>query len=205
MLYTLPNDVITVGVGNKDYSISKEKNSTDYVILKTEGSTAYIALDFIQQYTNMEYEVYDDPNRVMISTELGEVKVAKVKKDTAVRYQGGVKSPVLTEVSKKDEVTVIEDEGDWKKVRTVDGFVGYVNKSTLKSEQTKTIVREFTEPVFTNISKDYTINLAWHNVTNTEANNSVLEMIARTKGLTTISPTWYNVADTSVLPSTLNS
>lgn len=196
MLYTLPNDVITVGVGNKDYTISKEKNSADYVILKTEGSTAYIALDFIKQYTNMEYEVYESPSRVMISTEVGEVMVAKLKKDTVVRYQGGVKSPVLTEVSKKDEVRVIEQEGDWKKVRTVDGFIGYVRDSSLKSEQSKIITREFTEPEFTNISKDYTINMAWHNVTNTDANSSVLEMIARTKGLTTISPTWYNVADT---------
>ena len=197
MLYTLPNDIIRVGVGNKEYTISKEKNSADYVILKTDGSTAYIALDFVQQYTNMEYEVYDDPARVMISTEVGEITVAKAKKDTAVRYQGGVKSPVLTEISKKDELVVIEDEGDWKKVRTVDGFVGYVTKSSLKSEQTKTITREFTEPEFSSISKDYTINMAWHNVTNTDANSSVLEMIANSKGLTTISPTWYSVADTS--------
>ena len=89
-------------------------------------------------------------SRVMISTEVGEVSVAKIKKDTVVRYQGGVKSPVLTEVSKKDEVTIIESEGeDWKKVRTKDGFIGYVRNSNLKSEQTKTIVRDFTEPVFT--------------------------------------------------------
>ena len=197
MLYTLPNDIIRVGVGNKEYTVSKEKNSADYVILKTDGSTAYIALDFIQQYTNMEFEVYDNPDRVMISTETGEITVTKAKRDTAVRYQGGVKSPILTEISKKDELVVIEDEGDWKKVRTTDGFVGYVMKSALRSEQTKNITREFVEPEFTNIKRDYTINMAWHNVTNTDANSSVLEMIANSKGLTTISPTWYSVADTS--------
>ena len=38
---------------------SKEKKSEDYVILKTEGNTTYVALDFIQQYTNIDYEVYD--------------------------------------------------------------------------------------------------------------------------------------------------
>ena len=66
LLYTLPNDTVSVGVGSRDYTISKEKNSKDYVILKTEGNTAYIALDFVQQYTNIEYEVYDDPSRVMV-------------------------------------------------------------------------------------------------------------------------------------------
>ena len=197
MLYTLPGDVITVGVGSKDYTVSKEKNSEDYVILKTEGNTAYIALEFVQKYTDMEYEVFDDPSRVMIVTETGETQVAQVRKDTQVRYQGGVKSPILTEVSKKDEVTVIESEGDWEKVRTKDGFIGYVKKNALKKAETRVISRNFDAPQYTSITKDYTINMAWHNVTNTDANSSVLEMIARSKGLTTISPTWFHVQDTA--------
>ena len=197
LLYTLPNDTVSVDVGSTDYTVSKQKNTGDYVILKTEGSTAYIALDFVKQYTDMEYEVYDDPSRVVVVTETEEVKVAEAKKDTQVRYQGGVKSPVLTEISKNDIVTYIEDEGDWKKVRTEDGFIGYVKKSALRDEETQKIDRGFEEPEYTNISKDYTINMAWHNVTNSDANSSVLEMIASTKGLTTISPTWFHVADTS--------
>lgn len=197
LLYTLPNDTVSVDVGSTDYTVSKQKNTGDYVILKTEGSTAYIALDFVKQYTDMEYEVYDDPSRVVVVTETWEVKVAEAKKDTQVRYQGGVKSPVLTEISKNDIVTYIEDEGDWKKVRTEDGFIGYVKKSALRDEETQKIDRGFEEPEYTNISKDYTINMAWHNVTNSDANSSVLEMIASTKGLTTISPTWFHVADTS--------
>lgn len=197
LLYTLPNDTVSVDVGSTDYTVSKQKNTGDYVILKTEGSTAYIALDFVKQYTDMEYEVYDDPSRVVVVTETGEVKVAEAKKDTQVRYQGGVKSPVLTEISKNDIVTYIEDEGDWKKVRTEDGFIGYIKKSALRDEETQKIDRGFEEPEYTNISKDYTINMAWHNVTNSDANSSVLEMIASTKGLTTISPTWFHVADTS--------
>lgn len=193
MLYTLPKDMISVGVGSKEYSVSKETNSTDYVILKTEGSTAYIALDFIQQYTNLDYKVYEEPNRVMIVSDWGETTVASIKRDTQIRYQAGVKSPVLTEVQKKDQVTVIENEGDWKKVRSEDGFIGYVQKSALRGEKKETTSRPFEEEVFTNISKDYTINLAWHQVTNETANASVLETIANTKGLTTISPTWFHV------------
>lgn len=197
LLYTLPNDVVSVGVGNKEYSVSKAKNSVDYTILRTEGSTAYIALDFVKQYTDMDYEVYDNPGRVMICTETGTTTVAEVKRDTQVRYQGGVKSPVLTDVEKKEIVTVIETEGSWKKVRTEDGFIGYIKESALKKEKTEKIDRGFEEPDYTSISKDYTINMAWHNVTNTDANSSVLEMIAQTKGLTTISPTWFHVADTA--------
>ncbi len=196
LLYTLPKDIVKVEVGSTEYSVSNDKNSADYVILKTEGSTAYIALDFIQQYTNMEYEVYDNPERVMIVSDWGKTKVATVKKDTQVRYRGGIKSPILTQISKKDEVVVLEDEENWRKVRTKDGFIGYVKKSALKKTETKNITRDFDEPEYTNITHDYTINMVWHNVTNREANNNVLDKIAETKGLTTIAPTWYHVKNT---------
>ena len=196
LLYTLPTDTVSVGVGASEYTLANQKTSTDYVILRTEGSTAYIALDFVAQYTDMSYEVFTDPDRAVVVTETEET-VAEVKRDTQVRYQGGVKSPILTEVSKGDTVAVIEDEGDWKKVRTQDGFIGYLKQNRLRDEQKTTYDRGFEEPVYTNISKDYVINMAWHNVTNSDANSSVLEMIASTKGLNTISPTWFHVADTS--------
>ena len=196
LLYTLPTDTVSVGVGASEYTLANQKTSTDYVILRTEGSTAYIALDFVAQYTDMSYEVFTDPDRAVVVTETEET-VAEVKRDTQVRYQGGVKSPILTEVSKGDTVAVIEDEGDWKKVRTQDGFIGYVKQNRLRNEEKTTYDRGFEEPVYTNISEDYVINMAWHNVTNSDANSSVLEMIASTKGLTTIAPTWFHVADTS--------
>lgn len=196
LLYTLPKDMVSVEVGSKDYTVSKDKNSEDYVILKTEGSTAYIALDFVQQYTNIDYEVYDNPERVVIVGDWGEHTVAEVKKDTQVRYQGGVKSPILTEMKKGEEVTVIEDEDNWKKVRTKNGFIGYIKNSALKDAKKKNVTRKFEEQEFTNISKDYTINMAWHNVTNSDANSGVLQKIAESKGLTTIAPTWFHVKDT---------
>ncbi|KMZ54522.1 glycosyl hydrolase family 18 protein [Dorea sp. D27] len=196
LLYTLPKDMVSVEVGSKDYTVSKDKNSEDYVILKTEGSTAYIALDFVQQYTNIDYEVYDNPERVVIVGDWGEHTVAEVKKDTQVRYQGGVKSPVLTEMKKGENVTVVENEDNWKKVRTKNGFIGYVKNSALKDAEKKNVTRKFEEQEFTNISKDYTINMAWHNVTNSDANSSVLQKIAESKGLTTIAPTWFHVKDT---------
>ena len=192
LLYMLPEDMISVDVGSKDYSISKKKKSEDYVILKTEENTAYIALDFVQQYTNIDYEVSNNPDHVMIRTKWGKTDVATVKKNTQVRYQGGVKSPVLAELKKKDEVTVVESEQNWKKVRTADGVIGYVKNKTLKNEEKKNITRKFEEQDYSNITKDTTIYRAWHN-----ANNAVAQRIAQTKGLTTLAPTWIHVADTN--------
>lgn len=196
LLYTLPTDVVSVGVGSSEYTVGTTVNAEEYVILKTEGPTAYIALDFVQKYTNFDYEIFQNPNRVVITAGDGEIKEAVVRKDTQVRVRGGVKSPVLTELSKKDTVTFIENEGDWKKVRTNDGYIGYVKGNCLKKEQVKKLSRAFEEPQFTSIKRDRTINMAWNMVTNQSANSGVLETIANTKGLTTLVPTWFSVQDT---------
>lgn len=196
LLYTLADGTVRAGVGETKYTFQKENKSVDYVILKMEGSTAYVALDFVKKYTDIEYQIYENPKRVMIISDWEKQTVATVKRNTQVRYRGGVKSPILSDLSKKDQVTIIESEENWKKVRTEDGFVGYVKSNCLKKEEKISIQRNFNEQVYKNISKDYTINLAWHVVTNKTANDSVLKMIANTKGLTTISPTWFTVSDT---------
>lgn len=196
LLYTLPEGTIRAEVGSSEYTLQKEKKNEGYPILRMNGHVAYIALDFIQEYTNIDFRTYEDPNRVVIISDWGETTVAIAKKDTKVRLLGGVKSPILTELSKKDTVTVIEKIDGWTKVRTEDGFVGYVKKGHLKKETKKTVSREFQEQKYSNISKDYTINMAWHVVSNRSANDYVLSMIADTKGLTTISPTWFSVNDT---------
>lgn len=195
LLYTLPEGTVTAVQGSKDYTLGGEKQSKDYVIFRLEGQTAYIALDFVQQYTNLDYKVFDSPKRVAITSKWGKIKTVEAKKDTQVRYLAGVKSPILTELSKGQKVTFIEDEGKWRKVYTEDGFVGYTPKSALEKPKSEKVTREFKEQVYDHISKDYTINLAWHQVTSSAANEMLGQLIAGTKGLTTISPTWFTVAD----------
>lgn len=197
LLYTLPDAVVRVDVGSSNYTVAKEQRSEDYVILKTNGSNAYVALDFVKQYTKMDYSVYENPDHVMITSTFGEIKTVIAKSDTQVRLRGGVKSPILKEVEKGDKLVVLEDVGDWKHVRTEDGIIGYIKQSRVRKEKTEIYDIEFTEEEFTNISVDKTINLAWHQVTSQAANNSVLETIASTKGLTTISPTWFSVKNNS--------
>ena len=58
----------------------------------------------------------------------------------------------VAELKKKDEVTVVESEQNWKKVRTADGVIGYVKNKTLKNEEKKNITRKFEEQDYSDIS-----------------------------------------------------
>ena len=196
LLYTLPEGTIRADVGSKNYTLQKETHSEDYVILKMEGNEAYIALDFVQKYTNIDFSLYQKPDRVMIVSQWGDAKVATVRKNGPLRESDSNKSAILTDVAKKDKVTVIQEKAGWKKVRTEDGFVGFIKSGSLKKTITEQTSREFKEQVYQNISKDYTINMAWHVISNRDANNTVLETIANATGLTTVSPTWFMLRDT---------
>jgi len=187
LLYSLPEETLSFAADSKA--------SGEYVIFIEEGETAYVALPFVQEHTNIEYSAYEEPNRVMIVNNWGEVTQALIAKETAVRHRAGVKSPVLRTVEEGETVVLIEPLDDWMKVRTSDGMIGYLKANTLKDEETIVTDRDFQEPVYNNIQLDYTVNLGWDNVTNDVANQFVADRISPTKGLTTIAPTWYNIGD----------
>lgn len=198
-IYTTPTEMITAHVGDSKYTVGKQNVDTGYQIVKVEDGTAYVALEYIKNYTAMDYEFMEDPNRVMITSEYGEIPVVEAKKNAQIRYRAGIKSPILTDVKKGDMLYVL-DEGEssvekWTKVCSADGYIGYIRDNKLKEKTTIVTDNAFEEPVYDNISKDYTINLTWHQVTNQEANAQVFEKIADTKGLTTISPTWFFIKD----------
>lgn len=197
LLLTLPQETVRSEIGSSQYSTSAGDVSEEYVISRYEGDTFYIAIDYVKKYANFSYETFTDPNRMQIYTKWEERKTAQLIKDTAVRYQGGVKSPILTDVAEGDTVVVVEEMEKWSKVKTSDAFIGYVENKQLDNygSQSPIPVTDYEEPVYTNISKPYKINLAWHAVAGTAGNDTLASALEGTKGINTISPTWFALSD----------
>ena len=197
-IYTTPNEMITAAVGESQYVVDKKSTTVDYQIVKVEDGIAYVALEYVKDHTAMDFEYMAEPNRVQITCEYGEVPVINAKRNSEVRYRAGVKSPILTDVKKGDQLFVLEEPEEiekWTRVRTADGYIGYIRDSKLKEATTTVLSNDFVEPEYSNLTKDYTINLTWHQVTNREANSSIYQKLADAKGVTTISPTWFFIKD----------
>ena len=194
-IYTTPTDIITIPAGKKEYTVSANKQSENYEIVKVDGDKVYLAADFVQKYKNMDYKLEKEPNRMIITYKWGKVTYADLKKSESVRYQGGIKSPILTDVKKNDQVTVLEVMDDWTKVMTKDGYIGYVQNKRLANSREEETSRDFEEPVYTNIVRDHKINLVWHQVTNEDSNAALATDIAGLKGVNVISPTWFSISD----------
>ncbi len=180
LIYTLPTE------SAKDIAGEYTKNINGKI---------YISLACVQNFTNIDYTEYSDPNRLVINSEWGEISYADTKGKTALRILGGPKSPVLTELEAGTKLTWIDDAGKWSHVKTEDGYIGYVKKSALNTLYTEEKSREFSEPDYTSLKRDHKINLTWFNVSVQDANTKFADVLASASGVNVISPTWVTFAD----------
>ncbi len=108
LLYTLPRDTVRTVIGSSAYTTKDNGAEMGVPIARYapaadgSGETLYIAADYVKLFTDFSYRTFTGPNRMQVYTKeyTGKGEEAYIAKDTAVRYQGGVKSPILTEVPK---------------------------------------------------------------------------------------------------------
>lgn len=196
--YTTATEVIRTEVGSTSYYINKSKIDEGYAIVKTEGDSVYVALDFVKEFSNVEYQFYEKPNRLMIESGWGKkYSYYNVKKATKVRNGAGIKCDILASLEENDVVRVVKDGSEelesYAKVMTKDGVTGFVLKKYLSDKYEEVLTNDYKEEKYPHITKDETICMAWHQVTNQDANNGLLNTIASASGLNVISPTWFSV------------
>ena len=162
-----------------------------------KAGSVYLNLDFVKKYTDLDAYVYDNPSRIAIQHQFTSVNTVTVKKDTSIRYRGGIKSPILTDVSEGTTLIYMEALEDWVQVATMDGYIGYVQKDTLSDMETKDFERDFQKEEYTYLTMEDKVNLSWHQVTTQEANAYLADSIANISGVNVISPTWFYIQDTA--------
>ncbi|MCR4903081.1 MAG: chitinase [Butyrivibrio sp.] len=198
LVYTTPTSIITASVGSNEWNATDgNSGSEEYQISRYEDDTLYVALEYVKKYTNFEYHGFTDPNHLQLTTKWEEQTAATIKKDTMLRLRGGVKSEILEELTSGDEVIILEQMETWTKVKTASSFIGYVeNKRLSESYQiTPEAVTDYTEPEYTSISKDYTINMGFHGVGGLSGNDTLESLVSSATSLNTVSPTWFTISD----------
>ena len=162
-----------------------------------KAGSVYLNLDFVKKFTDLDAYVYDNPSRIAIQHQFTSVNTATVKKDTSIRYRGGIKSPILTDVSEGTTLIYMEALEDWVQVATMDGYIGYIQKDKLSDMEKKDFERDFQKEEYTYITMEDKVNLSWHQVTTQEANAYLADSIANISGVNVISPTWFYIQDTA--------
>lgn len=195
--YITAKNVISVSLGSPNYMVDRTKEQMDHTIMVASGGSVFISLDFIKMYTDLSYTMQTEPNRIVIETAGYEKTTAILKKDSALRRYGGVKSKILKEAKKGDVVSVLEDYGSWSLVLSDDGVLGCVQNSRLGGKKQVTVEAVLPEQEFSHHLLDKDIVLGWHQVTSPSANSSIMEVLEKAKGMNVISPTWFYLNNNS--------
>lgn len=195
LLYTTAVENIRVKLGGTAYSASEGETDTGYVIAYAEGEKVYVAAEFVKQYTNFSYEMYD--RHVQVYTEWGVCMAAQIKKKTAVREKGGIKSPVLRDLEAGETVEILEQMDTWCKVKTSDSIIGYVENKRLDEGQAQqeTPVTDYAAPEYTSLLMNKKVNMGFHAIGAVAGNSTLEDMVAESRGMNVISPTWFSLND----------
>lgn len=196
LFYATDSELITANADSNSYQVTKSTVDYGHPVVKANSDSCYIDIDFVLQYSDFTYEYVTDPNRIIVNNLWGSIDTASIKKATEIRQKGGIKSPILKEASKGDAITVLEVDEKWTKVMTVDGVIGYIKSKLVSNKETIELKNDAYVPeTFAHIVKDQEICMAWHQVTSTSANDTVANVLAETKGINVISPTWFYLND----------
>lgn len=186
ILYATPSELT---------SVSASSEAGDKVWVKDDK--VYLNLTYVQEFTDLDAYITKDPYRIAIQYKFKNVKTVTVKKNTSIRYRGGIKSAILTSVKKGTKLRLIEELENWDQVATDDGYIGYIDKKKVGEAEKTKFERSFKKEEYSYLTMDSKVNMVWHQVTSTDANAYFADATANMTGVNVISPTWFYLTDTS--------
>ena len=188
LVYALPEEIV--------YADTSTKGDAG-LLLKEKDGEAYLALGLVKNYTDIREEAFatSEIKRVFIDTNWDTYETAALRHKTSVRVKGGIRSEIINTEEKGTTVQIIEQMDKWSKVRTENGYIGYVPNSRLSKMEEETPVSGFQTPVYTKNYLDGKIRLGFHQVTTKDANATLDKVADTAKGMNVIVPTWFNITD----------
>ena len=186
ILYATPSELT---------SVSASSEAGDKVWVKDDK--VYLNLTYVQEFTDLDAYITKDPYRIAIQYKFKNVKTVTVKKNTSIRYRGGIKSAILTSVKKGTKLRLMEEMENWDQVATDDGYIGYIDKKKVGEAEKTKFERSFKREQYSYLTMDSKVNMVWHQVTSTDANAYFADATANMTGVNVISPTWFYLTDTS--------
>ena len=205
LFYCLPDDRVSVPLGSDTWTLDSGGSFQEsyQIIRMDEEERLWIALPFLKGYANFSYQVYSSPNRLVLTDNWEPYRVASLKRDSAIRVSGGVKSEIVADLAAGTQVRIMDEMETWSKVATYDGLYGYIEKKDLEKygDASETPVTDYQEPEHPALSLGKKVNLAWHQIAGTLGNDTYYGLMANTKSVNVVSPTWFHLNDNGQVES----
>ena len=187
IIYCLVNEVLTFG----ETDIHQVGN-VPYVLMKEEP---YLLINYVKDYTNIRFDQYLDSEnkRIYIYTDWDKEIYAYLSSNESAREKGGNKSSIVTNCKKGEEVKILLKMTKWSKVKTSNGFIGYVRNTKLKKENQRIPHSTFIEEKKVRLGLNKKVVLGFHHVLSNYASNRLADLLSNAKNMNVIAPTWYTI------------
>ena len=195
LLFTRATDTVTANFGEAGYQDGEGAHQTGYVVCYSAGGRVYIAAEYVRKFANFSYEKFD--RHLQVYTEWGIIRTYTIGKNTQLRVEGGIKSPILRDLSAGETVEFLEEAEDWSRVKTSDAMIGYVENKRLTNLNTEVEVpvADYVQEEYASISMEGKVSLGWHAIGGVGGNDTLGDMVQEGKGINVIAPTWFSLKD----------
>lgn len=199
LLLALPAELVQASEGEAHYIINQEERQLSAPALRNIGGTYFVSTEFVELFSNVEFEYYSNPNRLIVHYQWVDFLYFNTAEEAPLRVEPSIKSEILVQLPEDAKLYYIGGTGtagrSFIKVMTQDGIYGYVQRKFLNESYYEVRKSSYQAPVYTYHAMGEKVRLGWHQVTVPEANAKLDNILKGTTGLNVIAPTWYRLAD----------
>lgn len=204
VIITTNDKVIRMNLNNPEALVNNKPISLKSPVIE-ENNVVYVPVDFLDDFYKIEVNYLKDKNVIIIDKNGTNIKTAEpVSGKAVIRMGESIKFPIYKKFNMQEEpqnkMTVFGDSGEWLKVRSQDGIIGFIQKKYVNvTNQQLDAVKDTDKAKDTDNTKGLwkpqqgKINLVWDAIYKTNTKGWVDE--DRIQGLDVISPTWFEVKD----------
>ena len=152
IITTSEKKVAALEIDNRDIEINGANVEINGQAFKTEEGIIYIPISELKNVYDIELSYIESTKNIVIDYYSKSLVKAYASKNLSVKSEESSFSDTISKINKGNWVVFISEENGWAKVRTQDGFLGYVKSKNLTNFVTQ---REDMEETNTNTDENY--------------------------------------------------
>lgn len=198
LIITTEFDVYQLTQNQTNIEKNYETLSLSFPVLKEFKDNPYVAVDWLEDVYPIDIERIESTGAVFIKKdgdqeELVSVKTGEKDYEYHLRTEPDYRSPYV-DVLNPEEKVILEEAGDkFSKVRTEEGFAGFLSNDLLSQHEARIIEMKQEEKAFVpDVSGP--LHLTWDAIYQAKNNPTDVPTMA---GVNVISPTWFHVKDSA--------
>lgn len=191
-VYQMPTNQLTYQMNQEEYSLS-------FPAFVEEGNAIYVSTEWMEDIYPILIKHSKDTGAIHVLEE-GETFVKGQAVETfdedlfRIRTRPTITSAYVSTLETNEEVTIVEEDNQYVKIRQENGIAGYVKKEVIELNGTEQIEKTDKRQVtpFYPPKMEWPIHITWDAIYSPQGTPKTL---ASYEGVQIISPTWFHLQD----------